>query len=126
MLCQGCAEMISFLLSKGANCRATTFRHLSPLHLSSNQGHLTVSRLLLEAWAPVDDQDLAGTTPLHLSSQKGHVDVVRLLLQCGADRNKLDGSGWTPLHYAASRGHAGVAKVLLLAGANAKVSFSCL
>lgn len=81
-----------------------------------------MARILLEAWAPVDDRDEAGTSPLHLSAQKGHVDVVRLLLQCGADKDAVDESGWTPLFFASWAGHAAVARMLLQAGANARVS----
>lgn len=113
--------MASLLLSKGANAGATTLRHLTPLHLASHQGHMKVARLLLEAWAPVDDRDQAGTSPLHLSAQKGHTDVVRLLLQCGADKDGLDESGWTPLFFAAWKGHEAVARMLLHAGANSRV-----
>lgn len=81
-----------------------------------------MARLLLEAWAPVDDRDEAGTSPLHLSAQKGHVDVVRLLLQCGADKDAVDESGWTPLFFASWAGHAAVTRMLLQAGANGRVN----
>ena len=114
--------MVSLLLSKGANPRAKTFLHLSPLHLACSQGHIEACRLLLDAEASVDDRDKEGTTPLHLSSVKGDLDIVRLLLQCSADSNGGDRIGWTPLHYAASKGHAKVARTLLQAGANSRVS----
>ena len=116
--------MVSLLLSHGANASATTLRHLTPLHLAAHEGHFKVSRLLLEAWAPVDVQDRAGNTPLHLASRKGHVDVVRLVLQCGAGRNRVEESGWTALHLAVWKGHTEVARILLQGGADPKVSKS--
>lgn len=121
---QGYPAVVSVLLSKGANPGATTLRHLTPLHLACHQGHLKVARLLLEAFAPVDDRDEAGTAPLHLSAQKGHIDVIRLLLQCGADKDAVDESGWTPVFFASWKGHAAVTRMLLQAGANARVTNS--
>lgn len=99
-----------------------TLRHLTPLHLACHQGHLKVARLLLEAWAPVDDRDEAATAPLHLAAQKGDIDIIRLLLQCGADKDALDESGWTPVFFASWKGHAAAARMLLQAGANARVN----
>lgn len=114
--------MVRILLSYGANPGATTMRRLSSLHLAAHEGHLKISRFLLEAWAPVDNRDVAGSTPLHLAAKKGHAEIVRLLLQCGADKDWAEQSGWTALHFAVWNGHARVARALLQAGANAKVS----
>lgn len=120
---QGFAAIASLLLSNGANPGAKTFRQLTPLHLACHQGHPKVARLVLEAWAPVDDRDEAGTAPLHLCAQMGHGEVVRLLLQCGANKDARDESGWTPIFFASWKGHAAVARLLLQAGADARVSF---
>lgn len=110
------------MLSHGARPAAKTLRHLSPLHLAAHEGYLKISRLLLEAWAPVDDRDCAGNTPLHMAARKGHADIVRLLLQCGANKNAVDKCGWAALHFAAWNGYARVARLLLRAGANTSVS----
>ena len=56
----------------------------TPLHLSSINGHLEVTRLLLDRGGDPKAKNDDGT-PLHFSSDEGHLEVTRLLLERGAD-----------------------------------------
>ena len=53
---------------------------ITPLFISSMQGHHEVVKLLLAKDADVDHANIIGATPLFLSSQNGHQEVVKLLL----------------------------------------------
>ena len=57
----------------------------TPLHLTSQVGHVDVARLLIEHGADAAAQDNDGMTPLHWASEGGHVDVARLLIEHGVD-----------------------------------------
>ena len=57
----------------------------TPLHESSREGHLEVTRLLLDRGGDPKAKGDTGYTPLHLSSHNGHLEVTRLLLERGAD-----------------------------------------
>ena len=65
------------------------------LHLASNEGHLEIVRLLLQAGAWNDQLMHDGATPLHLSAQEGHLEVVRLV-ESAADGGFVMS---TPLHW---------------------------
>ena len=72
----------------------------TPLHLTSREGHVDLSRLLIKHGADVAAQNEDGMTPLHGASGVGHVDVARLLIEHGADVAAQDKDGSTPLHRA--------------------------
>jgi ankyrin repeat protein len=98
----------------------------TPLHWAAEGGHTEVIRVLLDAGAEVDAQELDryfGRTPLHLAAQGGHTDAIQLLLNAGAEVNAEDrGYGSKPLWYAVASGHAAAAKLLLEAGAAVNAS----
>ena len=91
----------------------------TPLHLTSQEGHVDVSRLLIEHGADAAAQSKDRTTPLHRASFWGHVDVARLLIEHGADVAAQNKDGMTPLHETSLRGHVDVARLLIEHGANA-------
>jgi len=90
----------------------------TPLHLTSREGHVDVSRLLIEHGADAAAQSKDGTTPLHRSSFWGHVDVARLLIEHGADAAAQSKDGTTPLHRASAGGHVDVSRLLIEHGAD--------
>ena len=57
--------------------------------MASQNGHLEVVRLLLEASADKDKAAESGATPLIMASQQGHLETARLLLEASADKDKV-------------------------------------
>lgn len=51
----------------------------TPLHIAAVDGHLSVTRLLVEAGADVDRLDSSGWTAKEHASLRGHLDIARLL-----------------------------------------------
>lgn len=74
-------------------------------------------RLLLDAGANPNIQDLAGQTPMHGASGFNSIEPVRLLLNAGADPNIPNIEGNTPLHNAISGENEEAVALLLEAGA---------
>ena len=56
----------------------------TPLYVASQNGHVEVVRLLIDAGALINQAKNSGATPILAASQDGHVDVVRLLIDGGA------------------------------------------
>eukprot|EP00439_Symbiodinium_sp_Y106_P054151 s206_g7.t1 len=90
------------------------------LFVASENGHVEVARLLLEAKADKDkaEADMGkatnlGDTPLFIASLTGQLEVVRLLLEANADKDKATNDGATRLHFAADQGHLEVSRLLL-------------
>jgi hypothetical protein len=79
---------------------------------ASQNGHLSVVKLLLESGANVhaDDNDA-----IILASQNGHLDVVKLLLEYGSDVHEQNNYA---IQYASQNGHLYVVKLLLESGAD--------
>ena len=85
---------------------------MTPLHGASENGHDSVTQLLLKYNAEVDARHVYGWTPLHLASRTGMDKVAENLLNGGAMDTQND-SYWTPLHMASQKGHLNVVKLLL-------------
>ena len=58
--------------------------------VASEQGHVEVIRLLIEARANQDLPAHNDISPLWVASWKGHVEVVQLLLMARANQDKQD------------------------------------
>ncbi|MEJ2246218.1 MAG: ankyrin repeat domain-containing protein [Acidobacteriota bacterium] len=108
----GHTEIVRLLLDAGANANANPFKYTphrdwevsytptallpmilqseisydaTALHAASQNGHIEIVRLLLEAGAKVDAQGNDDATALHAASQNGHAEIVKLLLEAGAN-----------------------------------------
>jgi ankyrin repeat protein len=81
----------------------------TPLYIASTRGFAKVVRLLVDAGANVNGNDL-----LHTVSYFGHKDVLEVLLSVdGINVNAKQRDGSTPLHYALTYGHLGAVEALL-------------
>ena len=121
---QGNAELVSMLLSAGANVRATTrLGAYTPLHLASQAGHATTVAALIAAGAAADLRTTTGASPLMLAAKSGSTDTVTRLIENGADINAVEAAnGQTALMVAAGLNRSEVVKLLLARGADAKLA----
>ncbi len=116
---KGHSGAVRILLKKGANVSIPADYGLTALHISAKQGHLAVSRMLVEAGADLEaaTSDL-GDTPLHMAAERGHHEVMSMLIEAGANPDHRRWEGATPLFMAAQNGHTKAVKVLLRAKAD--------
>lgn len=92
--------------------------HKTPLLLASEEGHLSVVKLLLSKGADVHARDSVGMTPLHMAAWQGHRSIAQALIAQNADVNACNSIGQTPLHGAALCAHYLLVCLLLEHGAN--------
>ena len=83
-------------------------RGRTPLYIASARGFAEVVRLLVNAGANVNGNDL-----LHTVSYFGHKDVLEVLLSVDGINVNAKQDGSTPLDYAVSYGHLGAVEALL-------------
>lgn len=115
----GHSRVLKVILNKRANVSVVNDDGCTALHMSAQEGHLAVTKLLVQAGAdPEMVTFTTGYTPLQQAAQNGHSEVVRVLIEAGATPNSRALDGATPLYRAADNGHVDAVKVLLRAGAN--------
>lgn len=91
----GLAELVSKLLSMGANINSTTADGWTPLHLALHFRHKEIAEFLVSRGADINRQNGDGQTPLMLVADDK--TFVELLLAHGADTNRSDKNGRTAL-----------------------------
>ncbi|RZF38718.1 hypothetical protein LSTR_LSTR017413 [Laodelphax striatellus] len=57
------------------------FHNITPLHVASKWGKLSMVTLLLEKGANIESKTRDGLTPLHCAARSGHDQVVDLLVE---------------------------------------------
>ncbi len=77
-------EVVSILLSSGANIKAQNRNGWTSLMYASQSGRQEVVSILLSHGANVESQDHEGRTSLLAASKYGHKEVVSILLCHGA------------------------------------------
>ncbi|XP_076081609.1 uncharacterized protein LOC143052446 isoform X2 [Mytilus galloprovincialis] len=86
----------------------------SPLLVASEQGHISIVKILLQHHARVDVFDENhGKAALHLAAESGHDQVADVLLWHKAFVNAKSKQGVTPLHLAAQNGYNKLVKLLI-------------
>ena len=85
----------------------------TPLHVSTRQANVEISKMLLDAGAAHSAVTKQGFTPLHLAAFAGSLNLAKLLLENDADLNARAKNGLSPLHLAAQTGSVDVLKYLL-------------
>lgn len=113
----GHAEVVSYLLDKGADVNCTDEEGWTPLHSVSSMGHSMVD-LLLDRHADPNAVTSSGAVALHFAASKGHLEVVRSLLSAGAKVDVRDRHRGTPLLRAVATGKKEVVQLLLEAAAD--------
>ncbi|CAL1532640.1 unnamed protein product [Lymnaea stagnalis] len=110
----GHAELVTLLLSKGADIEHRDKKGFTPLILSATAGHVDVVEILLDHGADIEAQsERTKDTPLSLACSGGRYEVVELLLNRGANKEHRNVSDYTPLSLAASGGYVNIIKLLL-------------
>jgi hypothetical protein len=104
---KGLTTSVKRLLSiRNINVNMKDFRFgRTPLHWAAYNGHVEITRLLLQNGADVNVRSYGGYTPLHWAAYQGNVDILHLLVENGADLEALNDEGWRVLHHAAYFGH---------------------
>lgn len=87
-------DTVAWLLERGANTEGMDGARF-PLLDSAQLGLTEMCRLLLEAGANPNVQDLLGETPLHKAAAHGYTDLIRILLDSGANPALEDTMGDT-------------------------------
>lgn len=93
-------------LTAGDDIAATDGQGFTALHFAAQQSLAEAVQTLLEAGAPVDQQDRFGNTPLWRAvfNSRGQIATVQLLLQSGADPDVVNEAGATPRDLATTMG----------------------
>ncbi|CAN0526033.1 unnamed protein product, partial [Ectocarpus sp. 12 AP-2014] len=110
--------IVRMLLSKGAQVSIADVHGDTALHLSVLAGHMAVTKMLVEAGAPLEvatKHQLC--TPLHLAADNGCIASIITLLEAGANPNCRTEKGATPLFSVAWIGNVAAVRLLLLAKA---------
>lgn len=89
------ADMIEFLIKKGASVNAQDSLGNSILHGSTSS---KITKILLEQKADVNQQNKEGETPLMKIAAAGNKDLFTLLLEHGADTEIKDKKGKTAIN----------------------------
>ncbi|XP_053983361.1 poly [ADP-ribose] polymerase tankyrase-2-like [Hylaeus volcanicus] len=98
-------EVITLLLSRGANVDVKAEGSITPLHIAAGKGNEEAVKLLLNRGADINASTKGNLMPLHFATRRGHGTVVNLLLQHGARVDNQDGDAETVLHSAVITGY---------------------
>ncbi len=125
--CKGRPEIVSYLLSKGADMEVPLQEALSTLSCAALSGNEEVFDILLE-YGAVPDTSANGVNwnALHYAALGGSARITDYFVGCGLDVLAKDVDGDTPLHIACDRKHIDPALVdiLLSAGGSLDVENS--
>ncbi|CAN0359869.1 unnamed protein product, partial [Ectocarpus sp. 12 AP-2014] len=108
----GSSSVVKILLKHRANVSIKENGGFTALHLSSQHGHPTVTKLLARSTNGTD------CTPLYLAAQRGQWKAMVTLIEAGANVNSRMLDGATPLSISSTQGYKDAIKVLLRAKAD--------
>ena len=115
----GMADVVEFLIKKGACLDMADASNRTPLHRAVSKGYADITASLCDAGALIDPKDKFGRTPLFIAAKAGSNACVKLLVSHGADVNafSLRGGRLSAVQAAASGGFADVVETLVNADA---------
>lgn len=109
---KGHANIVRFLLSKGADVDAINTDGNTALLIASYWGHSSVVKNLINKGANLNIQNKDLRAALHAAVAGEKLEIVKLLVQKGADTNLKDEADRTPLDLAKKRGSAAIVEFL--------------
>jgi len=118
---RGYDEIVTYLISKGANINQRTTNLDSCLSLAVWKNMTSTAKLLIGAGANVTGIDRFGDSMLHDAAKNGNTGLTEFFLTKTIDINHQNKEGLSPLHRASEFGHADVIKILLTHKANPKL-----
>jgi len=114
----GNADLVGYLVSKGAKLEIQDAHHKTPLLLAAMSDRTDAVAVLLKSGAALEARDDYLRTALILCArERGQASTGRLLIEAGADVNAVDKFGDAALGLAAWRGKAEFIDLLLEKGA---------
>jgi ankyrin repeat protein len=75
----GVHDVVSLLISKGADVNKIDANGRSPLMMAAIVGHVTCARLLIDQGADVNIKDIKGRTALMIADQNGYQQMKVLI-----------------------------------------------
>jgi len=115
---RGYIDIVNLLLEEGADVNEQMHNKVTALMLATADSHNPeLARVLLQAGAEVNHQDIYGYTPLIYTSALGYIEMVKVLLEEGANVNAKNRDRMSALMFASDKGHEDIVKELLAAGA---------
>ena len=114
----GNADLVSFLVDKGAKLEVQNAQWKTPLHLAATNDRKDAVVALLKKGAALEARDDYQRTALILCArERGQAATGRVLIEAGADVNAVDKFGSSALELAAWRGKSDFIDLLLEKGA---------
>lgn len=93
------AEVVNFLLQKGAVINSLDGSDNSALMGVCFKGYTEIAEKLLDAGAEVNQRNSNGATALTFAATFGHLRIAKMLLEKGADVHIKDARGKNPLDH---------------------------
>ena len=91
------------------------------LQLAASKGHLPIVKVLFDAGADINSQDIYGISPLMWVVEEAKIEVISFLVEHGADLNLQRANGLTALMSTWAGGREKAVEILLEAGADTKI-----
>lgn len=100
----GSSELVSILISSGANVNANDLSGWAPLHFAAQNYDLAIASKLVLEGANVNHQDVDGNTALSRAvfASNGRSGVIEMLIEAGASYDLRNNYGISPLDLAKS------------------------
>jgi ankyrin repeat protein len=84
----------------------------SPLHITAEQGHLELSKYVIEKTGDTNSINKKAYSAFQMAAEKGQLEVCKLIIESLEDKNPRGYQGWSALHFAAINGHLEVCKLI--------------
>jgi ankyrin repeat protein len=110
----GFSEIVTILLTHGANVNLPNSYGHTPLMLACDEGFPEIVTILLKHGANTDipNYNLDNYTALMMACQRGHVEIVTLLIKHGANVNIRNKAGNTAYTLAQNNNHLHIVRIL--------------